>query len=60
MAVRFSVNALVANESGATAVEYGLIVAGIFLAIVSAMSLFAGNATTMYNMIATTVGAATH
>ena len=47
-----------ADERGATAVEYGLIVAGIFLAILSAVNLFAGNATNMFDNIANTLGAA--
>jgi Flp pilus assembly pilin Flp len=36
-------------------VEYGLIVAGIFLAIMSAVNLFASNASAMYNTISSTV-----
>jgi pilus assembly protein Flp/PilA len=50
------VTSFLADEAGATAVEYGLIVAGIFLAILSAVNLFATNATNMFNMIGTTVG----
>ena len=49
---------VVGRERGATAVEYGLIVAGIFLAILSAVNLFAGNATNMFDNIANTLGAA--
>jgi pilus assembly protein Flp/PilA len=51
---------LFADESGATAVEYGLIVAGIFLAILSAVNLFATNATTMFTNIATTISTSMH
>jgi len=43
--------AFLRSESGATAVEYGLIVVLIFLAIVTAVSLFASNATAMFNLI---------
>jgi len=50
----------VADERGATAVEYGLIVACIFLAIVGGLSAFAGNETAMYANISNTIGAATH
>jgi pilus assembly protein Flp/PilA len=49
---------LLADERGATAVEYGLIVACIFLAIIGGLSLFATNANTMYTSIANTVGGA--
>ena len=51
--------AFLADRSGATAVEYSLIVACIFLAIVGGVSLFAGNETTMYNHISTVVSSAT-
>jgi pilus assembly protein Flp/PilA len=58
--VRSALKAFLVDESGATAVEYGLIVAGIFLAILSAVNLFANNANTMYNTISSTVAGATH
>ena len=48
-----------ADAAGATAVEYGLIVACITLAILGGMQLFAGNEVAMYNHISTTVVAAT-
>ena len=51
---------LARDQSGATAVEYGLIVALIFLAIIGGLSTFATNETAMYNHISTTIGAATH
>jgi len=54
---RFSLR-LLADERGATAVEYGLIVACIFLAIIGGLSLFATNANTMYTNISTTIGGA--
>jgi len=37
------------DESGATALEYGLIIATIFLVILAAVQLFASNATTKFN-----------
>ncbi|WP_309627131.1 Flp family type IVb pilin [Brevundimonas sp.] len=46
------------NESGATAIEYGLIVAMIFLVIVGAVSLFAGKATGTFDKVSTAVSAA--
>jgi pilus assembly protein Flp/PilA len=48
------------DESGATAIEYGLIVGLIFLVVVSAMTSFAGKMSTMYDLISTTIGGATH
>ncbi len=47
------------NDSGATAIEYGLIVAMIFLVIVGAVSLFAGKATGTFDKVSTAVSAAT-
>jgi pilus assembly protein Flp/PilA len=47
-------------ESGATAIEYGLIVALIFLAILGGVSLFANNETAMYNNVASTVSSTGH
>jgi pilus assembly protein Flp/PilA len=49
-----------AEESGATAVEYGLIVGLIFLAIIGGLSLFATNENTMYTHISNAVSGATH
>jgi len=36
-------------ESGATAIEYGLIISLIFLVIVSAMTAFGNQASTIFN-----------
>jgi pilus assembly protein Flp/PilA len=60
LVARLSLKAFWADERGATAVEYGLIVACIFLAIVGGLSAFAGNETAMYANISNTIGAATH
>ena len=45
-------DALLADEEGATAVEYGVIATGIFLATIVAISLFATNAVAMWTNIA--------
>lgn len=42
---------LVADERGATAIEYGLIVALIFLAIIGAVNNFTNETTAMYSEI---------
>ena len=47
------------NDSGATAIEYGLIVGMIFLVIVGAVSLFASRATGTFDKVSTAVGAVT-
>ena len=61
MATRLSLSlgGLWNDESGATAVEYGLIVACIFLAILGGLSLFANNENTMYQNISNAIGGAT-
>jgi pilus assembly protein Flp/PilA len=41
----------VANESGATAIEYGLICSLIVLVILGAMQAVAGGTTAMYDLI---------
>jgi len=51
---------LCTDEGGATAVEYGLIVACITLAILGGMQFFAGNEVAMYNHISTTIVGSTH
>ncbi len=48
------------DERGATAVEYGLIVAFIFLAIVGGLSAFASNENVMYQKISNAITGATH
>lgn len=45
-----------AEEDGNNAIEYGLIVALIFLAIVVSVSRVAANTTAMWNTISTHVG----
>ncbi len=46
------------NESGSTAIEYGLIAALIFLGIVVSINTFAGSMGATYSKIETTVAAA--
>ena len=46
------------DERGATAIEYGLIVACIFLAIIGGLSAFAANENIMYTKIGTAVAGA--
>lgn len=48
------------DKSGATAIEYGLIVACITLAILGGMTLFASNENIMYTKISTAVTGATY
>jgi pilus assembly protein Flp/PilA len=43
------------NESGATAIEYGLIAAGISLAIIAAVNGLGSNLNTMFNSINTSL-----
>ena len=43
----------VKDESGATAIEYGLIAAGIAVAIITAVNLVGTNLTAKFNAIAT-------
>lgn len=43
------------DESGATAIEYGLIASGIFMAIVLSVKDVASAVNAMYNMISTAV-----
>lgn len=58
MVARPALRRLLADEGGATAVEYGLIIACIFIAVLGAFSLFAGNTTNMYNTVSNTLGGA--
>jgi pilus assembly protein Flp/PilA len=56
--VRRLLRAFTTDSEGATAIEYGLIVSLIFLVIVSAVSLFAGNMTVMFGLINAAIGGA--
>ncbi len=48
----------VADQSGATAVEYAVVCAGIFLVAVGAMVAFGAAATNMFNHISNAVAGA--
>ncbi len=43
------------DESGATAIEYGLIAAGIAVVIITAVSTVGSNLTTTFNKVASAV-----
>jgi len=46
----------VKNESGATAIEYGLIASGIAVVIITAVNLVGSNLTAKFTTIATALG----
>ena len=52
-------SAFLADEHGATAIEYGLICGLIFLVIITAVTSFGNNTTALMNYIATSISAAT-
>ncbi|MFA6220210.1 MAG: Flp family type IVb pilin [Erythrobacter sp.] len=52
-------NKLGRDTSGATAVEYGLIIALIFLAMIGSIQTFGSEAILMWNKVTTAVSAAT-
>ncbi|HWA62424.1 MAG TPA: Flp family type IVb pilin [Caulobacteraceae bacterium] len=56
--MRPDLKAFAHDQSGATAIEYGLIVSLIFLVCVSAIGMFSSNAVTMYNTVSTTIAGA--
>ena len=47
--MRSLLDRLARNRSGATSIEYSLIAAGIAVAIISAVTLFAANGTGVFN-----------
>ena len=46
------------DQSGATAIEYGLILAGVFLVAVAAMTAFGNNASAVLNRASAAIVAA--
>ena len=48
-------NSYVKNEDGATAIEYGLIAAGISLAIVGAVYVFGGDLNSLFEGLSTSL-----
>jgi pilus assembly protein Flp/PilA len=53
------VKAFVADQRGATAIEYGLIVSLIFLVILTAVTSFGNNTASLINQISVAVTGAT-
>jgi len=53
-----TINRFVNDESGATAVEYGLLVALIAVVIITAVTTLGTNLSAKFNSVATSVGAA--
>ncbi len=49
------VSKFIADKSGATAIEYGLIAAGIAVVIIAAVQLIGTNLTSTFNDVATAV-----
>jgi pilus assembly protein Flp/PilA len=56
--MRSFVDKLVRDESGATAIEYGLIAALISVVIIGAITLVGTNLSTVFNKVATSLAAA--
>ena len=52
-------NAFVNDESGATAIEYGLIAGLVAVAIIAALSALGGSLDALFTHVATTVSGAT-
>jgi pilus assembly protein Flp/PilA len=50
------VRAFIRNESGATAIEYGLIAAGISIAIIGAVNAVGGSLTTTFSSVSSALG----
>ncbi|HEY0917744.1 Flp family type IVb pilin [Devosia sp.] len=50
--------ALVADRSGATAIEYGLIAALVAIGIIAALTLFGDTMSAMFNYVSDTAGGA--
>lgn len=58
MAARLFVRAFARNRAGATAIEYGIIVAMIFLVIVTSVSAFGVKTDNIMNRVSTAIGTA--
>ena len=58
MAARSLIGAFLADERGATAIEYGLIVSLVFLAIITGITSFGNNTSSIIGKVANAVGAA--
>lgn len=55
MLLRKQIKQCMLDESGATAIEYGLIVALLFLAMIGSANLFADEAITMWTTVSDTM-----
>ena len=53
--MRTLISAFISDESGATAIEYGLIAAIVSVGLIAALSTLKGNLQTTYNTIGTAV-----
>ncbi len=58
MALRLRLKAFWANESGATAIEYGLIAALVFLVIVTSVTAFGNKTTGVMDSVSAAIDAA--
>jgi pilus assembly protein Flp/PilA len=56
--IRLGLAAFVADETGATAIEYGLIVALIAIAIITAVTAVGTNLKTKFSSVGSTIGSA--
>lgn len=56
--ITHALRAFLHDDDGATAIEYGLIVSLIFLAIVGSITAFTGGMNGMFTIILTTIGSA--
>lgn len=53
------INRLITDESGATAIEYGLIAGLVAVAIIAALGVLGGSLSDLFTNVATTVSGAT-
>ena len=53
------INRLITDESGATAIEYGLIAGLVAVAIIAALGVLGGSLSDIFTNVATTVSGAT-
>jgi pilus assembly protein Flp/PilA len=59
LAARSALGRFLADQSGATAIEYGLICSLIFLVIITAVTAFGHNTTSLMNQVSAAVTGAT-
>jgi pilus assembly protein Flp/PilA len=56
--LRSTIRGLVADESGATAIEYGLIAALVAVGLIAAFTLFGESLSNLFNYVSDTAGGA--